>query len=90
MAAPASSAASPGKLLSQMDLSKAQAGAEMAPADPAAHLTAAAAPVGEAHGSCGARAAGLGARAEAGLEPCLPGDVCGAPLGSSCPNAAYF
>lgn len=54
-----------------MDLSKAQAGAEMAPADPAAHLTAAAAaPVGEAHGSRGARAAGLGARAEAGLEPC--------------------
>uniref|UniRef100_A0A8C3CAM5 KAT8 regulatory NSL complex subunit 3 n=1 Tax=Cairina moschata TaxID=8855 RepID=A0A8C3CAM5_CAIMO len=45
LAAPASSAASPGKLLSQMDLSKAQAGAEMAPADPAAHLTAAAAPV---------------------------------------------
>ncbi|XP_068777019.1 KAT8 regulatory NSL complex subunit 3 isoform X3 [Struthio camelus] len=43
LAAPASSAASPGKLLSQMDLSKAQAGAEMAPADPAAHLTAAAA-----------------------------------------------
>ncbi|XP_064353915.1 KAT8 regulatory NSL complex subunit 3 isoform X2 [Dromaius novaehollandiae] len=42
LAAPASSAASPGKLLSQMDLSKAQAGAEMAPADPAAHLTAAA------------------------------------------------
>uniref|UniRef100_A0A8B9EQX6 KAT8 regulatory NSL complex subunit 3 n=2 Tax=Anser cygnoides TaxID=8845 RepID=A0A8B9EQX6_ANSCY len=45
LAGPASSAASPGKLLSQMDLSKAQAGAEMAPADPAAHLTAAAAPV---------------------------------------------
>uniref|UniRef100_A0A8B9V8N4 KAT8 regulatory NSL complex subunit 3 n=2 Tax=Anas TaxID=8835 RepID=A0A8B9V8N4_9AVES len=45
LAAPASSAASPGKLLSQMDLSKAQAGAEMAPADPTAHLTAAAAPV---------------------------------------------
>ncbi|XP_029890825.1 KAT8 regulatory NSL complex subunit 3 isoform X4 [Aquila chrysaetos chrysaetos] len=46
LAAPATSAASPGKLLSQMDLSKAQAGAEMAPADPAAHLTsAAAAPV---------------------------------------------
>ncbi|XP_062452996.1 KAT8 regulatory NSL complex subunit 3 isoform X3 [Rhea pennata] len=43
LAAPASSAASPGKLLSQMDLSKAQAGAEMAPADPTAHLTAAAA-----------------------------------------------
>ncbi|XP_075580259.1 KAT8 regulatory NSL complex subunit 3 isoform X2 [Pelecanus crispus] len=43
LAAPATSAASPGKLLSQMDLSKAQAGAEMAPADPAAHLTAAAA-----------------------------------------------
>lgn len=54
-----------------MDLSKAQAGAEMAPADPAAHLTsAAAAPVGEAHGSRGTRAAGLGTRAEAGLEPC--------------------
>lgn len=55
-----------------MDLSKAQAGPEMAPADPAAHLTAAAAaaPVGEAHGSRGARAAGLGTRAEAGLEPC--------------------
>ncbi|XP_054660530.1 KAT8 regulatory NSL complex subunit 3 isoform X2 [Grus americana] len=46
LAAPATSAASPGKLLSQMDLSKAQAGAEMAPADPAAHLTSAvAAPV---------------------------------------------
>ncbi|XP_068277707.1 KAT8 regulatory NSL complex subunit 3 isoform X2 [Nyctibius grandis] len=46
LAAPATSAASPGKLLSQMDLSKAQAGAEMAPADPAARLTsAAAAPV---------------------------------------------
>ncbi|KAM6369788.1 KAT8 regulatory NSL complex subunit 3 isoform 4-T4 [Pluvialis apricaria] len=43
LAAPATSAASPGKLLSQMDLSKAQAGTEMAPADPAAHLTAAAA-----------------------------------------------
>ncbi|KAM6191359.1 KAT8 regulatory NSL complex subunit 3 isoform 2-T2 [Sarcoramphus papa] len=43
LAAPATSAVSPGKLLSQMDLSKAQAGAEMAPADPAAHLTAAAA-----------------------------------------------
>jgi len=53
-----------------MDLSKAQAGAEMAP-DPAAHLAAAAAaPVGEAHGSRGARAAGLGTGAEAGLEPC--------------------
>ncbi|XP_015152934.1 KAT8 regulatory NSL complex subunit 3 isoform X5 [Gallus gallus] len=36
LAAPASSAASPGNLLSQMDLSKAQAGAEMAPTDPAA------------------------------------------------------
>ncbi|XP_069733806.1 KAT8 regulatory NSL complex subunit 3 isoform X3 [Phaenicophaeus curvirostris] len=43
LAAPATGAASPGKLLSQMDLSKAQAGAEMPPADPAAHLTAAAA-----------------------------------------------
>ncbi|XP_075300639.1 KAT8 regulatory NSL complex subunit 3 isoform X2 [Opisthocomus hoazin] len=42
LAAPATSAAAPGKLLSQMDLSKAQAGAEMAP-DPAAHLAAAAA-----------------------------------------------
>ncbi|XP_072213259.1 KAT8 regulatory NSL complex subunit 3 isoform X5 [Excalfactoria chinensis] len=36
LAAPASSAASPGNLLSQMDLSKAQAGAEMAPTNPAA------------------------------------------------------
>ncbi|XP_042749538.1 KAT8 regulatory NSL complex subunit 3 isoform X4 [Lagopus leucura] len=36
LAAPASGAASPGNLLPQMDLSKAQAGAEMAPADPAA------------------------------------------------------
>ncbi|KAM6341931.1 KAT8 regulatory NSL complex subunit 3 isoform 2-T2 [Podargus strigoides] len=35
LATPATSAASPGKLLSQMDLSKAQAGAEMAPADAA-------------------------------------------------------
>ncbi|KAM6331369.1 KAT8 regulatory NSL complex subunit 3 isoform 3-T4 [Alca torda] len=43
LAAPATSAASPGKLLSQMDPSKAQAGTEMAPADPAARLTAAAA-----------------------------------------------
>ncbi|XP_061334961.1 KAT8 regulatory NSL complex subunit 3 isoform X4 [Pezoporus flaviventris] len=42
VAGPASSAASPGKLLPHMDLSKAQAGAEMAPADPAARLPAAA------------------------------------------------
>ncbi|KAM8990758.1 KAT8 regulatory NSL complex subunit 3 isoform 2-T2 [Ara ararauna] len=39
---PASSATSPGKLLPHMDLSKAQAGAEMAPADPAARLPVAA------------------------------------------------
>ncbi|KAM6234959.1 KAT8 regulatory NSL complex subunit 3 isoform 1-T1 [Porphyrio hochstetteri] len=46
LASPATSATSPGKLLSQMEISKAQAGAEMAPADPAAHLTSAvAAPV---------------------------------------------
>ncbi|KAM9516470.1 KAT8 regulatory NSL complex subunit 3 isoform 2-T2 [Guaruba guarouba] len=38
----ASSATSPGKLLPHMDLSKAQAGAEMAPADPAARLPVAA------------------------------------------------
>ncbi|KAM6294623.1 KAT8 regulatory NSL complex subunit 3 [Aegotheles albertisi] len=38
---PATSATSPGKLLSQMDLSKAQAGSEMAPADPPARLTSA-------------------------------------------------
>ncbi|XP_030365905.1 KAT8 regulatory NSL complex subunit 3 isoform X3 [Strigops habroptila] len=42
VAGPASSATSPGKLLPHMDLSKAQAGAEMAPADPAARLAAAA------------------------------------------------
>ncbi|KAM4644725.1 KAT8 regulatory NSL complex subunit 3 isoform 3-T3 [Amazona ochrocephala] len=42
VAGPASSATSPGKLLPHMDLSKAQAGAEMAPADPAARLPAAA------------------------------------------------
>ncbi|XP_033926331.1 KAT8 regulatory NSL complex subunit 3 isoform X1 [Melopsittacus undulatus] len=42
VAGPASSAASPGKLLPPMDLSKAQAGAEMAPADPTARLPAAA------------------------------------------------
>ncbi|XP_067396385.1 KAT8 regulatory NSL complex subunit 3 isoform X2 [Emydura macquarii macquarii] len=41
---PASSASCPGKLLSQMELSKAQAGIEMAPADPASHLTSAATP----------------------------------------------
>ncbi|KAM6040596.1 KAT8 regulatory NSL complex subunit 3 isoform 4-T4 [Chlamydotis macqueenii] len=41
LAAPATSAASPGKLLPQTDPSKAQAGAETAPADPAAHLTSA-------------------------------------------------
>lgn len=52
MAGPASSATSPGKLLPPMDPSKAQAGAEMAPADPAARLPAAA-PVGEAHGTRG-------------------------------------
>ncbi|XP_021230521.1 KAT8 regulatory NSL complex subunit 3 isoform X2 [Numida meleagris] len=45
LAGPASSAASPGNLLAQMDLSKAQAGAEMAPTDPAARPTAAAAPL---------------------------------------------
>ncbi|XP_075767059.1 KAT8 regulatory NSL complex subunit 3 isoform X6 [Pelodiscus sinensis] len=58
LSAPASTAASPGKLLSQLELSTAQAGTEMAPADPASHLTAAATPpVGEAHGSPGAHAA---------------------------------
>ncbi|XP_073181174.1 KAT8 regulatory NSL complex subunit 3 isoform X3 [Lepidochelys kempii] len=44
LSTPASSAAPPGKLLSQMELSKAQAGIEMAPADPASHLTSAATP----------------------------------------------
>uniref|UniRef100_A0A8D0GAR9 KAT8 regulatory NSL complex subunit 3 n=1 Tax=Sphenodon punctatus TaxID=8508 RepID=A0A8D0GAR9_SPHPU len=44
LSTPASSTASPGKLLSQMELSKAQAGIEMAPADPASHLTSAATP----------------------------------------------
>ncbi|XP_074838065.1 KAT8 regulatory NSL complex subunit 3 isoform X2 [Carettochelys insculpta] len=41
---PVSSAASPGKLLSQLELSKAQAGPEMAPADPAPRLTSAVTP----------------------------------------------
>lgn len=63
MAAPASSAASPGNLLSQMDLSKAQAGAEMAPTDPAA------APLGEAHGRGGVQAASLGSRGLLGAMP---------------------
>ncbi|XP_044859766.1 KAT8 regulatory NSL complex subunit 3 isoform X2 [Mauremys mutica] len=44
LSTPASSGAPPGKLLSQMELSKAQAGIETAPADPASHLTSAATP----------------------------------------------
>lgn len=68
-AAPATSAASPGKLLSQTDVSRAQAGAEMAPAEPAAARLAAA-PLGEARGSRGARAGGRpGERSQAGSEP---------------------
>ncbi|TFJ98820.1 cAMP-dependent protein kinase catalytic subunit alpha-like [Platysternon megacephalum] len=44
LSTPASSPAPPGKLLAQMELSKAQAGIETAPVDPAAHLTSAATP----------------------------------------------
>lgn len=46
-----------------MDLSKAQAGAEMAPTDPAA------APLGEAHGRGGVQAASLGSRGLLGAMP---------------------